>query len=1058
MGIAIRPTIIKSLLLIVAVVAVTVTDVQPAGAAVTASLDSTSPKAGNSGPAGIFHHRIRYNNLGEHNDVKLDVYMDTNTRKDIRINKIDCDTNLQAGVSPSTNILKVTMTGATGTTIENITAANLCNQSNSGLFRVYNLPVPRYSSTLQKYYVSVSIEYITPDNFLERNNTPTDRNAIGFTVNVLNSSTSKLAPVSTNSRNYSVLANTTGGNSGFRIPFALPCGTAADGNRKGIKIYDADVTELFGQLEVEVYKKGTDEAVTLYRNGETIGTFDTGFNSGTKFIAGPGAGNRVSTGFDFIPATGQKYVLKISNLYNGNTIDIGMPNGMDTIYGAIPCPIPGQDVPPPPASVSITPVAAISQSDIEPGEQTTGLGYASVENFPDLYAGDYPYNEVAVQNAANTGQTATRVTYNARQGEEAVNQDATKQIQCADGAYRAPTNCADLGTFQCNDNNDRDSCGTYNWQCNRKVSAGGGTINYNSSQNTRIPSNAPANCQTNNNDHFIQCADGNYSAPSNCADLGTFQCDDNVGRDLCSQYKWECTWNSDVRYINNGANTQSGMTNCKIYKYYCKDTNGTYISSGPNFQYQTLSGLERAACTNQWDCPSPSPVRGFGSDDASAPCKIFRCAVYTDVSYGTWYEPDGLAEANKRCDFRCGGGTSTTGPNNGHAWLATAGSNGKWGEGDLNCYYAPSFTITCSIFNGTSTVTVSETVTGNGSWCSRNLTVQGPPNIGGQVCVTTSVSSPPNGAPWPGPGTLNNQPWFFSVAPPDSDCVTVVSKPTFKVFGGDVSAGSTFATTSCTNNYPGSSIVGWSGSATGFNGSHTEFGAFASGDTYGFASSKKQGNVPSGLTFANTSVSGERFGGSFGPMPCIADHAALKPVGVPSMGSLQSNPASGSYQYNSPNITNGPTINRGKQYTIYPTGDLTIGSNILYDRSGWTTLEDIPALKVVVKGDIFINPGVTILNGVYVAQPRDDGTGGNIYTCAGVANIDTFNNCGQALTVNGAFIAKRVVLGRSFGTQRQGTTAEVFRYLPELWLTKWPQAPSANSLRYDSITNLAPIL
>lgn len=1053
MGIAIRSRITRSVLVLAAIIAVAI-NYSPPTSAVSAGLNNTSPMPTNSAPSGMFHHRIRFNELGHHNDVQLDVYMDANQQKVISIDRFECFKRFNGNVNANTPILRIIMEGAT-TTQQTITASNLCSNSGSDLFRNFTLPFPKSNPNLSgKYFVSVTIEYITPLAYLDGTVAgPTQRNAIGFTARVVGDNTALLAPVSGGGRNYSLLANQSGGNSSFRIPFATTCGVAADGSRRPVKIYDADVTSTFGQLEVEIFKKGTNEAVQLFRNGETIGSL---VNNDTKFIAGPGAGNRENTGFDFVPVTGQKYVLKISQLYNGNAVDIGLPGGMDTIYGAIKCTKPGEDLPIQ-ASVSIAPVAAISQSDIEPGEPTSAIAYASVNDFPDLYAQEWPYNEVAMQRAVNTGQTATRVTYNTQQGEEAVNVEADKQIQCADGVYRAPVNCADLGRFQCNDNVDRDSCGTYNWRCNRKVSAGGGTINYNSSASTRIPGNAPANCQTNNDDHFIQCADGNYRAPSNCDDLGTFRCNDNVGRDSCGEYNWFCSWNSDSRYVNYNANTQAGMNGCKIYKYYCKDTNGNYISSGENWQYRTFNNLVRAECNNQWDCPSPSPVRGFGSDDSSANCKIFRCFISTDVSYGTWYEPDGIGQAHLRCDFRCSDGAGSWGAGD-HAILSSAGAQGKWDAGDMNCYYQPSFTIGCYISDGVTTTTVYDTVTGNGNWCVRNITVQGSPTIGGIVCSTTTVFTPPNGAAWPGPGKALTQSWSFSVAGPDSDCVRVVSKPTFKVFGGDVSAGSTFASTTCTNDFSNSSIVGWSGSATGFNGSHTEFGALASGSVFGFASSKKQGNVPSGLTFANTSVSGERFGGDFGPMPCITNHASLKPADAQVMSSLEANRPSGSYEYNSSNINTSPTIGKGKQFIIYRTGDLNIDSNIRYERSGWATLDDIPALKVVVKGDIFIGPGVAELNGVYVAQPRDDGSGGRIFTCAGVANSDTFTNCSQTLTVNGAFIAKRVVLGRSFGTQIQGTTAEIFRYLPELWLTKWPQAGSSNSIRYDSMTNLAPIL
>ena len=136
----------------------------------------------------------------------------------------------------------------------------------------------------------------------------------------------------------------------------------------------------------------------------------------------------------------------------------------------------------------------------------------------------------------------------------------------------------------------------------------------------------------------------------------------------------------------------------------------------------------------------------------------------------------------------------------------------------------------------------------------------------------------------------------------------------------------------------------------------------------------------------------------------------------------------------------------------------------MYDRTsggGWASVEDIPGLKVVVTGNISIDPAVSQLDGIYVAQPDSSGNGGNIYTCADVSGnpISNHDTCKQAvLTVNGSFIAKRVVLGRTAGTAITGQPAEVFNYLPEVWFTDWPDADAQKGFRYDSISNLPPIL
>jgi len=118
-----------------------------------------------------------------------------------------------------------------------------------------------------------------------------------------------------------------------------------------------------------------------------------------------------------------------------------------------------------------------------------------------------------------------------------------------------------------------------------------------------------------------------------------------------------------------------------------------------------------------------------------------------------------------------------------------------------------------------------------------------------------------------------------------------------------------------------------------------------------------------------------------------------------------------------------------------------------------------------VKGNIYIAPGVTQLDGFYIAQASSgSATNGVIYTCASAPftaaplNRNLQNTCSTALTVNGSFNARQVWLLRTAGTLST-TPAEKFNYVPELWLS----APFDNGLGgtsgdYDSITSLPPVL
>jgi hypothetical protein len=222
---------------------------------------------------------------------------------------------------------------------------------------------------------------------------------------------------------------------------------------------------------------------------------------------------------------------------------------------------------------------------------------------------------------------------------------------------------------------------------------------------------------------------------------------------------------------------------------------------------------------------------------------------------------------------------------------------------------------------------------------------------------------------------------------------------------------------------------------------------------------------PRSLAFASYG-SGDLYGGGFGAMPCIGDYYGSMPSSITNMGAFGGRDITGNgfYKYNAQNI-NGQdkTVKKGSQLIVYHDGDLDINTNISYEGRGtWASPADIPALKVIVRGNINIAPSVTNLDGVFVAQPGPSG-GGHIYTCGGVGYGNQFNGCSRKLTVNGAFVAQKVHLGRTNSSDRNSTailggTAEQFNYLPEVWMARWPRDDTDTQVKYDSINNLPPIL
>lgn len=312
-------------------------------------------------------------------------------------------------------------------------------------------------------------------------------------------------------------------------------------------------------------------------------------------------------------------------------------------------------------------------------------------------------------------------------------------------------------------------------------------------------------------------------------------------------------------------------------------------------------------------------------------------------------------------------------------------------------------------------------------------------------------------------------------------CVYVTVKPYARVYGGDVSAGGGLVTSpnspnSCTQN-SGAAVIGWNKrSASSYAGAGVQFAVYAISTIFDTASSLGGGSgPPATLSFRNTStnVANGNFGGLFGTTACIQDHYSTKPSTTTALpASIGAGLASGSYSATGNVQLSGGVINPGTKVNIYVDGNLYIGSNITYAGSGSWTSGNVPMLRLVVRGNVFIDNDVTQLDGLYVAQPNG-AVGGTIYTCAlGVApftpmtlNGSLGTQCDLKLTVNGGFVAKQVHLLRTIGTLRQsnaaeastsGNIAETFNYNPALWISQPPVPAGAAS--YDAINSLPPIL
>lgn len=312
--------------------------------------------------------------------------------------------------------------------------------------------------------------------------------------------------------------------------------------------------------------------------------------------------------------------------------------------------------------------------------------------------------------------------------------------------------------------------------------------------------------------------------------------------------------------------------------------------------------------------------------------------------------------------------------------------------------------------------------------------------------------------------------------------------PFVSVNGGDVTAGSggfNTSTGSCSSSATSSAgILGYNngnlGSANGGGG--TDIASYAPNIINGFASGN--GNTPSpydifvntapnGLSFANNYPSQPAmnspydgtYGGGFGPLgtgACANDYydQAKTDVGpspglLPNPYTINLNNLSGVNGCDAPvtdpttnvtttscwvtapsgqavNITGGTGLTGKIQ--IYVQGDVLISGNItVNDGSGtpYSSVAAIPSLYVVSSSNIYIDAGVTTLDGVFIAQPSTPTSNtGDIFTCTNMYSMwsaaNLFSKCGddtnagEQLTVNGAFIANQVRFERTYGSEDQG--------------------------------------
>lgn len=359
-----------------------------------------------------------------------------------------------------------------------------------------------------------------------------------------------------------------------------------------------------------------------------------------------------------------------------------------------------------------------------------------------------------------------------------------------------------------------------------------------------------------------------------------------------------------------------------------------------------------------------------------------------------------------------------------------------------------------------------------------------PAEIGSKICVSVSI--------WSANGNGNLLAAGYSTS--GTSCFDVIAKPYMKVLGGDVSAGS------CAG---GNAIIaGWNKlsdkegpTGNGNLGSGTRYAAFAQGIINSFASGQDllrdagYGYSATNLSFANTSTNtgSGNFGGYFSGTPCVLSYFGSKPSNPsevsswPGMGTASTTIEPKIYSLDStsaPTALGGATIPANVSIRLYVDGDVILDGDIKANYAGAIDASQMPSFTLIVKGNIYIQPGVKELYGTYVAE----GVGkGNVYTCSNGTNpIGTANysvappaafanphtQCANQLTFTGAVVAQKVILGRTYGSLYQDTGAttgqafasEVFKYNPLSWIYSVVGPTTTHNDTYESMTTLPPVL
>ncbi|MBR5046062.1 hypothetical protein IKX73_00285 [Candidatus Saccharibacteria bacterium] len=312
--------------------------------------------------------------------------------------------------------------------------------------------------------------------------------------------------------------------------------------------------------------------------------------------------------------------------------------------------------------------------------------------------------------------------------------------------------------------------------------------------------------------------------------------------------------------------------------------------------------------------------------------------------------------------------------------------------------------------------------------------------------------------------------WYVS-AP---DCKLIAKRPSFQVRGGSVYSSNSIRTSvSKKNNVRG--VFGYTPTNRGLTvvfGSWAEQSVISNGVVSGFASGAATGmtgsvegkttsycnsRVP--ISFANysqkmiglcptTEQTGQQHTGGSGiainggkdtvanywlPKETVASIAGNTVNLAATNGYVNTTTLAGEairYTYKNGNlrVTSNGTIGAGITHVVRVDGNLSIESDLLYnDGETYNSVDNIPKMIIYVKGNINVSCNVGRIDAIVATE-------GTLNTCADAnGNVPDINDPARSrqLVVNGAIMANKLVLGRTYGAgagRASAIPAEILNY------------------------------